>query len=89
VYLPTSREPDGGPELSEDSYGLTGPIIHFQRLMTRLASIDLEAARRQIRSWPSRDEYVFARLRIWAAGTGSLSPDEASAIFLALSDRVF
>ena len=25
VYLPTSREPDGGPGLSEDSYGLTGP----------------------------------------------------------------
>lgn len=90
VYLQTSRGPDGGPELSDDCYGLTGPIIHFQKLMTRLATVDLEAARRQVRSWPSRDEYVFARLRIWAAGTDSLtSYEEAGTIFLALSDRVF
>jgi hypothetical protein len=89
VFLQTSRGPDVGPELPDDTYGLTGPIIHFQKLMTRLASVDLEAARRQIRSWPSRDEYVFARLRVWAAGTGLPSPDEAGAIFLALSDRVF
>ena len=89
VYLQTSRGPDGGPELPDDSYGLTGPIIHFQKLMTRLARIDIEAARRQIRSWPSQDEYVFARLRIWAAGAGLLSPGEAGEIFSALSDRVF
>ncbi|WP_457091741.1 SIR2 family protein [Microvirga sp. P5_D2] len=89
IYLQTSRGPDGGPELSESSYGLTGPIIHFQNLMTRLASVDPEAARHQARSWPSRDEYVFARLRIWAAGTGLLSPGEAGATFMALPDRVF
>lgn len=89
VYLETSRGPDDDPELSDDNYGLTGPIIHFQKLMSRLASIDLEAARRQIRSWPSRDEYVFSRLRIWVAGAGLLSSDEAGAIFSTLSDRVF
>jgi hypothetical protein len=89
VYLETSRGPDGGPELSEDRFGLTGPIIRFQRLMERLASSDIDVARRQIRSWPSRDEYVFARLRIWVAGMGLLNPDEAGAIFLALPDRVF
>jgi hypothetical protein len=89
LYLDTSRGPDGGPELSEHKYGLTGALIHFQKLMTRLASIDLEAARGQARSWPARDEYVFARLRIWAAGAGLLSPGEAGAMFLALPDRVF
>jgi hypothetical protein len=89
VYLLTSRGPDGGPELPDDSFGLTGPIIHFQKLMARLGSVDLEATRRQIRSWPSHDEYVFARLRIWAASAGLLSPDEAGAIFVALPDRVF
>ncbi|WP_147022411.1 hypothetical protein [Microvirga aerophila] len=89
IYLQTSRGPDDGPELSENSYGLTGPIIHFQKLMTRLANVDLEAARDQVRSWPSRDEYVFARLRIWAAGAGLLDPGEAGATFLSLSDRVF
>ena len=89
VYLQTSRVLDGSPEFSGDNYGLTGPIIHFQSLMARLASIDPEAARRQIRSWPSRDEYVFARLRLWAAGASLLGSDEAGAIFLALSDSVF
>jgi hypothetical protein len=89
VYLDTSRGPDGGPELSDDRYGLTGPIIHFQNLLRQLASVDPEAARRQVCSWPSQDEYVFARLRIWAAGIGLLNPDETSAVFLDLSDRVF
>jgi hypothetical protein len=89
VYLQTSRGPDGGPELSDDSYGLTGPVIHFQKLLTRLSSIDLEAARGQARSWPVRDECVYARLRIWAAGAGVLNPAEAGATFVALPDRVF
>ncbi len=89
VYLETSRGPDGGPELSDNAYGLTGPVIHFQRLMARLATIDREATLRQIRSWTSDDEYVFARLRIWAAGAGLLTAEETGAIFLALSDRVF
>jgi hypothetical protein len=89
VHLETSRGPDGGPELSENSYGLTGPIIYFQKLMTRLAGIDREAAREQVHSWPARDEHVFARLRIWAAGAGLLSPGEASATFLVLPDHVF
>jgi hypothetical protein len=89
VYLQTSRGPDVGPELSEDTYGITGHVIHFQNLITRLASIDPEAASNQIRSWPIRDEYVFARLRIWAAGKRLLSPEGAGETFLALSDRVF
>ena len=89
LYLQTRRGPDGGPELPDNSHGLTGRVIHFQKLMTRLAGIDLEAVRRQVCSWPLRDEHVFARLRIWAAGAGLLSPEEAGATFNALPDRVF
>jgi hypothetical protein len=89
VYLETSRGPDGGPELSDDRYGLIGPVIHFQKLLSRLSSIDLEAARGQARSWPVSDEYVYARLRICAAGAGVLNPAEAGAMFVALPDRVF
>ncbi|WP_146618804.1 SIR2 family protein [Rhodoplanes elegans] len=89
VYLTTSRGPDDGVELPDRSFGLTGPLIHFQKLIARLATIDLEAAYRQIRSWPSDDDFVFARLRIWSAGTGLLNADEAGAVLLELSDRAF
>ena len=78
-----------GPKTSDDTYGLTGPIIRFQKLMTRLESVNSDAARRQVRSWPSRDEYVFARLRIWAAGTSLIDPEEAGTVFLTLSENVF
>ncbi|MCG7394235.1 SIR2 family protein [Microvirga sp. ACRRW] len=86
LYLQTSRAIDGGPELLETAYGLTGPVIHFQNLMARLMKLDINAAREQAHSWPSKDEHVFARLRIWATGAGLLPPGE---VFLGLSDRVF
>jgi hypothetical protein len=89
VPLESSRRSDEDSDLSESSYGLTGLVIYVQKLMTRFAGVDPEAARDQVRSWPLRDEYVFARLRIWAAGAGLLSPSEAGAIFLSLPDSVF
>ena len=89
LHFETSRADDDGPELSDDSYGLTGLIICFQRLVGRLVAIDIPAARAEAASWPSDDEYVFARLRIWACGTKLLSAAEAAQIFLSFSDNVF
>ena len=84
----TSRA-DDGTVLSEASYGLTGPIIMLQNLMARLAAHDPQAARTEIAGWPTDDEQVFARLRIWAAGQTLSSPGEAAEIFLGLPDIVF
>ena len=88
LYFETSRADDGAV-LSGASYGLTGPIIMLQNLMARLAAHDPQAARTEIAGWPTDDEEVFARLRIWAAGQTLSSPGEAAEIFLGLPDVVF
>ena len=51
---------DDGPELKDGSYGLTGPIIYFQKLVAQLATIDSATARAEVAHWPADDEYVFA-----------------------------
>ena len=89
LHFETSRADDDGPDLPNDSYGLTGPIVQFQKLMDRWASLDPSAARTEILGWPTADHYIFARLRIWAAGNAVLTPSEAAQIFLALPDVVF
>lgn len=89
LHFETSRADDDGPDLPNDSYGLTGPIIQFQKLMDRWAALDPSAARTEIMGWPTADLYIFARLRIWAAGNALLTPSEAAQIFLALPDVVF
>lgn len=89
LHFETSRADDDGPELPNDSYGLTGPIVHFQKLMDRWAQLDPTASRGEVTRWPTADQYIFARLRIWAAGKAILTPAEAAQIFLALPDEVF
>jgi hypothetical protein len=74
---------------SETSYGLTGPIVMMQNLIARLAAVDPTAARIEITRWPTDDQHVFARLRIWAASQTVLSPREAAEILLGLPDAVF
>jgi hypothetical protein len=88
LYFETTRADDGAI-LSETSYGLTGPIIMMQNLMARLAAVDRSAARTEISGWPTDDQYIFARLRIWAASQAVLSPREAAEVFRGLPDAVF
>jgi hypothetical protein len=89
LHFETSRDDDVGPELPNDSYGLTGPIVQFQKLMQRWAALDPSAARNEVMGWPTADHYIFARLRIWAAGNAVLTPSESAQIFLTLPDVVF
>jgi SIR2-like domain len=89
LHFETSRANDGQPELNDDSYGLTGPIIYFQKLMQRWAKLDQTSARAEVFAWSTVDQHVFARLRIWAASRQLLTPAEAADIFLGLPDIVF
>lgn len=87
LYLPSSGE--GGAQDTESSHGLVGPIVTMRNLMARLVAKDHEAAADQIARWPTDDEYVFARLRLWAAATSIISPDASAELFIGISDEVF
>lgn len=89
VFMQTSRADDGDAPVAYDSYGVTGPIALIQQLMERLVVIDPDAARTEAARWPAEDGYIFARLRIWAAGSRITSPDEAADILLGFPDTIF
>ncbi|WP_175492384.1 SIR2 family protein [Phyllobacterium sp. YR620] len=90
IYLTTSRADDDAGELNSDTYGITGHIITFQRLMRRLIQLDHNAAISEYSCWPNDDARIFARMRIWAASTTSLlNAEQAANVFLEMTDRVF
>lgn len=89
VFMQTTRPDDGGAPIAYDSYGVTGPIALFQQLMDRLVEVAPDAARAEVARWPVHDRYIFARLRIWAAGSQTTSPAEAADMLLALPDDIF
>lgn len=90
LYLQTTRADDDGPALSEDSFQLTGSIVQFQNLMSRLVAIDLDAARAQRSEWPLQGSVIYERLNIWAAAQRDLTTArEAAAIFSGLDDEAF
>ncbi|WP_413732597.1 SIR2 family protein [Sodalis sp. RH20] len=90
LYFSTTCVGDDGPDLLDDSYGLTGPIIIYQKLMGRLVKLDPLLARAETKRWPIKDDYIFARLRIWAAGIPNfLDPTEVALIFRDFSETVF
>lgn len=90
LYLQTTRADDDGPALSEDSFQLTGSLVQFQNLMSRLVAIDLDAARAQRSEWPLQGSAIYERLNVWASAQRDLTtPQEATAIFLGLDDEAF
>lgn len=87
--LETTRNDDGDSELSEDAYGITGSVIHLQKLVRRLADVDRAAVLDEIANWPKNDEQIFARLLIWASSAKILTATEVAQIFLGFPDTVF
>ncbi len=89
LYLQTTRADDGIDGIDEDAYGVAGPVASFQNLMSRLTVLDSVAAHREFSTWPD-DDFVFTRLRIWAASRPDLlGADEAARVFMSLSDAAF
>ena len=71
-------------------YGLSAYVSYFAKCFERLVAHNVSAAKREVHSWLTCDETVFARLRIWAASHPNLvSAEEASAIFLNLGNLAF
>ncbi|WP_374315587.1 SIR2 family protein [Aquabacterium sp.] len=88
-YFDTIRA-DDGKVLPTDAHGLTGHLVLFTNLVSKLAEYDVDAARREVAQWSQRQHQVFIRLKIWAAGRADLTtPEQAYQTVLDLDDETF
>jgi hypothetical protein len=72
------------------SHGLSGSVLAFISVLERLVELDLLAAKNEVAAWPTNDDTIFSRLRIWAAGNRDLvSAETFSLIVASLSDSAF
>ena len=69
---------------------LSGFVIFFSELFNRLIGIDATSARQEFNAWPTSDDTVFCRLRIWASGMSNIIPVELFAhIMTTMSNDAF
>lgn len=73
---PIMRSDD--PDISNHgrNTGLAGAVLSYAALFERLLNLDVEKARQEAATWPTDDDNVFARLRIWASRFDTLVPNE-------------
>lgn len=77
-------------ESYERTHGLSALVIEFTSLFSRLANLDAVRARHEFNSWPTTDDTIFARLRIWAAGNVKVvSPAGFGDVIDNISDDAF
>lgn len=84
--------PDDSPTLYgfRPAGGLSGAVRLYVSHFKRLKEIDINAAAREMLSWPPGDDSVFCRLRIWTSGLPELVlPQAFGEVFTALSDHAF
>lgn len=71
-------------------HGLSAAVIRFSKLFSQLLETNKSAAKHEFLSWPTDDDTIFARLRIWASGERNIVSDGDFAQFIAsLSDSAF
>jgi len=68
---PLVQDPD---DKGGGGYDLSALVHDFADLLLRFAKLDPQASRGEVYSWRSDDDYIFARLRLWALGHKSLVP---------------
>jgi hypothetical protein len=72
------------------SHGLPLMILSFSSLFKRLMNLNIERAQQEFAAWPSDNETIFCRLRIWASGDISLiSEQNFRLIIVSLSNDAF
>ncbi|CAI1147732.1 Uncharacterised protein [Serratia entomophila] len=72
------------------THGLSALVIQFSELFTQLVKINKSAAKREFLSWPTEDDTIFSRLRIWASGKRSAVSDSEFGQFISsLSNTAF
>ncbi len=71
-------------------HGISAAVIQFSELFAQLIKTNRAAAKHEFSSWPTDDDTIFARLRIWASGERSIVSDNDFGQFMAsLSDGAF
>ena len=90
MFRPIVPYDDPASSFTSRDGDLASFVIHYANEVERLSMIDSGAVQREMRSWPDSNDAVFRILYAWAAGRTALtSIEEASQVFLSLSDDVF
>ena len=72
------------------THGLSAAVIRFAELFSQLVKTNKSAARHEFLSWPTDDDTIFARLRIWASGERSIvTDDDFGQVIASLGDAPF
>jgi hypothetical protein len=87
-YVPEALYPEGGGEPDRYSDGFAPATKLMFAITERLASIDLEAARRIVASWDTRRWKLYRRLWAAAARNSELANAEDVSLFLEQTDDV-
>ncbi|PKR88324.1 hypothetical protein CXZ10_14990 [Pleomorphomonas diazotrophica] len=86
---PIVKDNVGGDEYHR-THGLSAVVVRFTELFSQLAKANRLAAKHEFASWPTDDETIFARLRIWAsADRGIVTEDDFTQVIKSLSDAAF
>lgn len=74
----------------ERRYGLSAYVNSYLNVFDTLVELNISRARKELLSWPDDDEFVFTKLRIYAAENSALCPpNEVGQIFDSLPSNVF
>jgi hypothetical protein len=87
-----SLEPDSDRkgDSIERTHGISVALLFYVGLFKRLIDKDLPNAKMEALAWPTNDETVFARLRIWVCGDQRIfSGSDAGRLLCSMSDRTF
>jgi hypothetical protein len=72
------------------THGLSGNVVRFSSLFSRLVDVDVSAAYQEFLAWPVNDDIIFSRLRIFACGNAELMPEPVvGQVIASLSDNAF
>jgi hypothetical protein len=87
-----SLEPDLNREGDsvERTHGISAALLFYVGLFKKLIDKDAEDARMEALAWPTDDDTVFARLRLWSCGDDRIfSGSNAGPLLCGLNDRTF
>jgi hypothetical protein len=86
--IPDDEQQDGDRYMR--TKGLSGSVILFSSLFERLVTLDVTSAKHEFEAWPTNDDTIFTRLKIWASGMNDLvSAGTFGPIIVRLSDSAF